>query len=157
MESLHEEAEMENIKRNHYTVGQIQVLLEADSRYGFNTIVEWIKNGEDNSIDLAHLDRIRLTKDGGVAPSAAIASALLYVPTAVPTPVPDTLTLKGISGVRQHRFALINDATFETMEKRRVRVARTNVIVRCLEIRDDSVVIQVNGSSEKQELFISVE
>src|ERR1700722_7964289 len=59
MESRHEEAEMESIRRNHYTVGQIQVLLEADSKYGFNTIVEWIKNGEDRTLDLANLDRIR--------------------------------------------------------------------------------------------------
>jgi len=156
MESRHEEAEMDNIRRNHYTVGQIQVLLEADRLYGFNTIVEWIKNGEDNTIDLAHLDRIRFTKDGSVAPPATIASALLYVPPVVPTHVPDTLTLKGISGSGQHRFALINNATLEPMEKGRVRVGQTNVVVRCLEIRNNSVVIQVNGASEKKELFISV-
>jgi hypothetical protein len=156
MESLHEEGEMENIKRNHYTVGQIQVLLEADKKYGFNTIVEWIKNGEDNTINMASLDRIRFVKDGVTAPSPAPAAALLYLPTPAPTPVPDTLTLKGISGAGQHRFALINNATLETMERSRVRVGQTNVMVRCVEIHDNSVVIEVDGSKEKKELFLAV-
>ena len=64
--------------------------------------------------------------------------------------------LKGISGTGQHRFALINNTTLEPMEKGRVRVGQTNVVVRCLEIRNNSVVIQVNGTKEKKELFLSV-
>ena len=70
-------------------MGQIQVLLEADRKYGFNTIVEWIKNGEDNTIDLANLDRIRFVKDGSRrSRPAATASALLYVPPPFPRPCP---------------------------------------------------------------------
>lgn len=170
MESLHEEGEMENIKRNNYTVGQIQVLLEADRKYGFNTVVEWIKNGEDTVITMADIDRIRFVKDGVTAPSpAATVNAVLYMPTPAPSPVPDTLTLKGISGVGQHRFALINNATLETMERGRVRVGQTNVVVRCLEIRSNSVVIEILqqagvggqgrpfvAGKEKKELFLDV-
>ena len=156
MESLHEEGMMERIKQNTYTVGQINVLLEADRRYGFNTIVEWIKNGEDPGIDLANLDRVRFLKDSAPASPPAATAALLYVPPAAPTPVPDVLTLKGISGAGQHRFALINNATLETMERGRVRVGQTNVIVRCLEIRTNSVIVEVAGAKEKKELFLTV-
>jgi hypothetical protein len=78
----------------------------------------------------------------------------MIVPPAAPTPVPDALTLKGISGSGQHRFALINDATLEVLERSKVRVGRTNVTVQCLEIRNDSVVIQVTGSNKKEELFL---
>jgi Protein DA1 len=157
MESLHEEGEMENIRRNHYTVGKIQVLLEADARYGFNTIIEWIKNGEDASVEMASLDRIRFVKDGVTRSSpTASASAVLYMPTPAPAAEPAVLMLKGISGSGQHRFALINNATLEPMERERVRVGQTNVIVKCLEIRSNSVVIQVNGKPEKKELFIAV-
>jgi hypothetical protein len=155
MESRHEEGEMANIKQNHYTRGQIQVLLEADSRYGFNTVMEWIKDGEDYTVSLANLDRIRSVKGGATAPRPATTAALLYVPPSAPSPVPDTLMLKGISGTGQRRFALINNATLETMEKGKVRVGQTNVTVRCLEIRASSVVIEVNGSIEKKELFIA--
>jgi len=156
MESLNEQGELDNITNNHYTRGQIQVMLEADKKYGFNTVVEWIKNGEDSTIDMANLDRVRYVKDGVTAPAAAATTvALLYVPPSVPSPVPSTLMLKGISGAGQHRFALINNATLETMERGRVRVGQTNVIVRCLEIRDRSVVIEVAGAKEKKELFLS--
>jgi hypothetical protein len=62
--------------------------------------------------------------------------------------------LKGISGSGQHRFALINNATLETMERGRVRVGQTNVMVQCLEIHDQSVTIQIEGSKEKKQLFL---
>jgi hypothetical protein len=73
---------------------------------------------------------------------------------AKPTPVPSTLLLRGISGTPQRRFALINDATLEKGEQAKVRLGNTNVVVRCLEITDSSVVLSVDGSSERQELFL---
>ena len=99
-------------------------------------------------------DRVRMIEPGSIVKHGA-SPALLPVLARVPTPVPKTLTLKGISGTSQHRFALINDRTFEAMEKGRVRFADTNIAIRCLEIRDNSVVIQADGSGEKRELFIS--
>ena len=36
-----------------------------------------------------------------------------------------------------------------------MRVGETNVTVQCLEIRNNSVVIQVDGSGEKKELFLT--
>jgi hypothetical protein len=156
MDSLHEEGEMENIKRNNYTVGQILVLIEADNKYGFNTVMEWMKNGEDTRVSLANLDRIRSVKDG-VTPAASTAAApgLIYGAPVAPTPVPNTLVLKSISGTGQHRFAMINNTTFEPMEKAKVRVGQTTLTVNCLEISKNSVTIQVNGSPEKQQLFLS--
>ncbi len=156
MESRQETAEMQNIRRNHYTKGQIDVLIEADNKYGFDAVMEWIKSGEDNKLTLANLDRVRALKEGSLVNSAPTTSALLIVPPAAPTPVPNTLKLKGISGAGQHRFALINDTTFEASEKGRVRVGQTNVIVQCLEIRNDSVLIQVAGSNKKEELFLRI-
>jgi len=35
-------------------------------------------------------------------------------------------------------------------------VGKTNVLVHCLEIRDGSVMIEVDGSQEKQELSLKV-
>jgi len=153
MENLNETSEMQVIRENSYTKGQILTLIEADSRYGFDSIVEWMKNGEDFKLDWAGLDRVR-TLQGDPEKTETPFAALFYVPVTAPTPVPDTLVLKGISGPALHRYVIINDATFRPLEKARVRVARTNVTVRCLEIRDKSVLIQVNDSNEKQELFL---
>lgn len=153
MESLNETFEMQIIRENSYTKGRILALIEADSRYGFDAIVEWMKNGEDFKLDWAGLERVR-TLQGDPEKTETPFAALFYVPVTAPTPVPDTLVLKGISGPAQHRYVIINDATFRPLEKARVRVGQTNVAVRCLEIRDKSVLIQVNDSNEKQELFL---
>jgi len=155
MASRNETTEMEVMKRNAYTHGKINVMIAADAQYGFNAVVEWIKSGEDNRLELANLDRIRAVQ--GATYSARSAPLAAWTPAAAvaPTPVPDVLKLKGISGTEDHRFALINNTTFEPLEKETVRVGQTNVSVRCLEIRADSVVIQVNGSNQTQQLFLS--
>jgi hypothetical protein len=157
MESRQDTLEMQSIKRNLYTAGQIDVLLAADERYGFNTVMEWMQNGEDSRLDLDNLDRVRAVEDAPYTPLKSPALVWTVVPSAPPTAVPATLVLKGISGTPQERFALINNATFETMEKGRVRVGQTNILIRCLEITDNSVVIQVDGSNEKKQLFLSAE
>ncbi len=150
MESRGETQEMKNIRRNAYTKGQIDVLIEADRRFGFNMVAEWVKSGDDAKLDLADLDRIRAV--GADTPAPAKAVEWVVPPQAPPPPGPETLLLKGISGRVGHRFALINNATFEAQQRAKVRVGVTNVSVVCLEIREKSVVVQVNG--EKQELFL---
>jgi hypothetical protein len=147
-----ETLEMQFIKDSPYTKGQIAVLLAADGRYGLNSILEWMKAGEDDKLEMAELDRVRSVRSG--TRTTAVSPALLVVPPTAPTPVPDTLVLKGISGTAQNRFALINNATFEAKERGKVRVGQTNVTVKCLEVRERSVVIEVNGSNEKTELFL---
>ena len=154
MESRQETGEMQNIQKNNYTRGQIKVLIEANRKYGFDAVMEWIKSGEDNKLELDNLDRVRVLRDGAPSGTPSVVPALLYVPPAAPSPVPNTLKLKGISGVPQHRFALINNITFEAGERRKVRVGGTNVTVECLEIRDKSVVVQVGKSNEREDLFL---
>jgi DNA-directed RNA polymerase subunit N (RpoN/RPB10) len=153
LDGRHEDLETQNIKNSPYTKGQIDVMLAADSRYGLNAVLEWMKSGEDDKLEMSDLDRVRAVKSE--VRTAAIQPQLLVVQPAVPTPVPDRLVLKGISGTANNRFALINNATLEVMERGKVRVGQTNVTVRCLEIRDHSVVIEVNGTGQKTELFLA--
>ena len=153
MENRQEDIEMKAIRHNTYTQGQVDVLIAADAQFGFNTVIEWMKFGEDGKLDLEHLGRVRVVQDGGAAGSARNV-AWEVAPSAPPPPAPDTLMLKGISDRGNRRFALINDATFEPKERGKVRIGSTNVLVICLEIREKSALIQVNG--EKQELFLRV-
>jgi len=67
---------------------------------------------------------------------------------------PDTLTLLGLSGSGANCMVLINDRSFHLNESGKVRYANTNAWVRCVEIRDNSVVIQAEGAPERQELFL---
>ena len=62
------------------------------------------------------------------------------------------LALKGISGPANRRFALINNQPLAAGETAYVRIASGQVKVHCLEIRDDSVIISVEGDPEQKEL-----
>jgi len=63
-------------------------------------------------------------------------------PTAPP---PVELRLNGISGTADRRLAIINNQTFETNEEGEVPTNPGRARIRCLEIKADSVVVQVGG------------
>lgn len=62
------------------------------------------------------------------------------------------LILKGISGVRGQRLALINSSTLGVGERADVRAGSQSIKIRCREIRDGSVLIELDGGSEVREL-----
>ncbi len=62
------------------------------------------------------------------------------------------LALKGISGPANRRFALINNQTLAVGETAQVRIPNGQVKVHCWEIRNDSVIVSVEGDPEKKEL-----
>ncbi len=62
------------------------------------------------------------------------------------------LALKGISGTRGERLALVNSSTMAEGELAEIRCGRHIVKVRCLEIRDRSVLVELYGTSQTREL-----
>ena len=64
------------------------------------------------------------------------------------------LVLKSISGTKKRRFALINNQTLAVGESARVRLEDSEVKVRCLEIRDRSIVVAVDGQEGSREIFL---
>jgi thiol-disulfide isomerase/thioredoxin len=73
-------------------------------------------------------------------------------PASPPPPTYGALTLKGISGSGKSRMALINNETLKTGESARVKTMGTRVDVMVKEIRDDSVLVEVNGKSQELKL-----
>ncbi len=136
-----EPVERKIILANSYTSGQIHSLVKAEDRYHFPEIVKWIKDGVDDKVDLGNTARV-LVRNNDNDPIQVAWQAVK------PTAVPDTLVLRGISGTSQRRFALINDTTLEKGEQAKVRVGSSNVVVRCVEISDASVVLSIAGASE---------
>ena len=62
------------------------------------------------------------------------------------------LQLKGISGTRGERLAIINGYTMAVGEVTEVRCGGNQVLkVRCREIRDDAVVLELDGLGEVRE------
>jgi len=154
MESKHESFEMQVIHASEYTRGQIGVMLKAEEDYGFNAILEWMKSGEDSSLDIQKLDRVRAVVNSTPSAIRPAPSMVVTQTFVAPSPTPTSLKLKAISGPDRRRIAMINDGTFEVNEKGQVHVGANVVTLRCLEIRKDSVLIQIEGASSKKELVL---
>jgi hypothetical protein len=65
---------------------------------------------------------------------------------------PPKMSLMGISGTRERPLAILNGKTFGKGEEQEVQSGNTKLRVRCIDIKEDSVIIDVNG--ERQELHM---
>lgn len=57
----------------------------------------------------------------------------------------DGLKLSGTSGTHPNRLAIINNRTFAVGEEHTIKLGEQRLNVKCVEIRDDSVVVNVGG------------
>ena len=64
------------------------------------------------------------------------------------------LVLQNISGAKNRRFALLNNQTLAAGESARVKLEDREVRVRCLEIRDRSIVVAVEGQEGSREIAL---
>jgi hypothetical protein len=68
--------------------------------------------------------------------------------------VDNTLVLKGIVGSVSRRIAVINDETMEMGEESSVRTPGGHVRLKCLEIGNDYVMVQVEGEPQTRKLVM---
>jgi DNA-directed RNA polymerase subunit N (RpoN/RPB10) len=151
MDAEQEEAEKKAILENNYTRGQIDLFIAAERAHGLNDVLDWMKWGTADELSAEEPNRIREIE---IPRGKSAVVVTPYARVVAPRSIPDTLILKGISGTPGHAFALINDQTIAVGESARVRVGKTNVVVRCLEIKDDTARIQIVGSTEEQRLSL---
>jgi len=147
-----------NILANYYTRGQIHLFIAAHRQYGFDDIVDWMKAGEDALLRAEDLGRLRRLED--LPKSQRTATNLPTADPAVveivePRPPPREPILQGITWSKAQPTAIINGQSFGAMDLAVIRLAPTNVLIRCLQIRTNSVLIQFETTGEKQELFLS--
>jgi len=74
------------------------------------------------------------------------------IKTNQPVVVQVDLQLKAISGPPEHHLAMVNNRTFDSGEEGDVTTAAGRVRIRCVEIRADSVLIQILSSGEQRVL-----
>jgi thioredoxin-related protein len=65
------------------------------------------------------------------------------------------LKLRGITGPKLHRRAVINDRAFSAGETMLIKLPARAVKVRCVEIRERSVIVTVNGGPARRELRLA--
>jgi hypothetical protein len=76
--------------------------------------------------------------------------APVIVSNAAPVIASAELKLKALSGANDRRLALVNNHTFEAGEEAEVSTSAGRMRVRCIEIRPDSVLMQIGP--ERREL-----
>ncbi len=84
-------------------------------------------------------------KDPFFPRSTRLFSSVVVKTNIQPITHPIELHLNGISGTTDRPLAIINNQTFETNEEGEVPVHPGRARIRCLEIKPDSVLIQVGG------------
>jgi hypothetical protein len=151
-------AEAKVVFESNYSQGQSRAFIAAEKEYDFYNVIQWVKYGVDPELDPEQLHRVLVLRDrsgsGSAVAKASPSPVFAYAPVAPRAPVTN-LVLKGLSGSAARRFALINDGTFMAGEQGKVRLGDSNVVVKCLEIRNDAVVVQVQGEAEPRTLQIT--
>jgi hypothetical protein len=153
LEAWGDQAEARRVHQSPLSEGQLAALLEADRTYELFRILEWMKFGADDRLIAGDPDRVRRL-DEKLQPMRRQPVRVVVPPSAAPVRGPEELTLLSIVGKGSRRLVLINDATLAAGEEGRVHVGTNLVRVRCLEIREDSAVVQVGDETEKKELRI---
>jgi hypothetical protein len=149
MDSQREEGQKKFILQNRYTRGQIDLFIEAEKRYGFDQVLDWMKYGEAAQLAEGHVDQLRDVRMPSAKPAAS--SPAVYARTNKPAPA--VIKLDGIMwGSRP--VAIINGCSFLANDLSRVKLGETNVTIRCLGIQKTSVRIQNVNSGKEQELFL---
>jgi hypothetical protein len=157
MDSQNEEVEKKRVLQNHYTRGQIDLFIEAEKRYGFDQVLDWMKYGETAQLEPGHVDQLRDVKMPVMksVSSNPVAGTAGYSRTNKPVPVPATVKLDGILwGSRP--VAIINGGSFLANDQKPVKIGGTNVTIRCLGIQQTSVRIRNVDSGREQELCLPV-
>lgn len=151
---------MAHILGNHYTRGQIHLFIEADRQFGFDQVVDWMKWGEDPLLrgdDLGRLRRLDLPSPIKPAVASNNATRASNHTHEVATPAisnapsmvaPAKLVLQGIIWSKTRPMATINGKNLEPNEEATIELSNGATIVRCVEIRQKSVVVQTNRSTE---------
>ena len=153
MDSQREEGQKKFMLQNRYTRGQIEVFIEAEKRYGFDQVLDWMKYGELAQLEPDHVEKLRDVK-------MPVATAVAANPIADPIsyrrpnkPAPAVIKLDGVLW-GSLPVAIINGRSFLANDLNPVKVGGTNVMIRCLNIQQTSVRIQNVASGKDQELHL---
>jgi hypothetical protein len=157
MDSQQEEGEKKRVLANRYTRGQVDLFIEAEQRYGFDQILDWMQYGTTSQLEAGHLDEIRDVKMPAAKPVSENPAAYDNISHTNPSAsAPTTIKLQGILW-GSTPTAIINGHSFAVNDLFKVKVGGTNVTIRCLSIQPSWVFIQNVDSGQEQQLQMSAE
>jgi hypothetical protein len=134
-----------HILENPYTEGKIKTLIAVERAGGTDYVLNWVKNGTAETFDA----------EANLAPIAAPAPAVQYA--AAPRVLPAGLKFSGLMVLGLEHLAVINGQSFAAGEEKHIKLKDKTVLVRCREIHDTSVVLEVNGRPDPVSLKLDEE
>ena len=137
---------------NNYTRGQIHLFIDAEQQFGFVEMIDWMKFGEDAVLKTNDLARVRRL-DLPPTTNKPVTLSPVYYASAPPVALA-TLKLNGITWTKTRPMASINHRNFAINDEASVSYGETNVMLRCLVIRENSVKVRNLGTGEEIELLL---
>lgn len=166
MDAQGEAGEKNRVLKNRYTRGQIDLFVEAEQRYGFDQVLDWMQYGTAAQLEPGHVEELRnvVMPVVGLAPapfgvatnlSSAVIRTNEIIATSGPSaPASPTIQLQGILW-SSDPTAIINGRSFGVNAVDTVKCGDTLVTLRCLAIQPRSVFIRNVASGADQELYLS--
>lgn len=142
MEHLQMPGQVTAIMENTYTEGRIKPAAQYYKVHGLNRVLDWVREGNQPVFDEGDFANASKEEASVVWPAAGVAYKKDFT----------ALKLKGIIGQNEKAVALINDKTFAKGEERKMEIAGKKVLVKLLEIGEESVTLQVENSKEPVKL-----
>ncbi|MDR3458917.1 MAG: hypothetical protein P4N60_15820 [Verrucomicrobiae bacterium] len=122
------------ILKNPYTNGKIKTLVAVEREGGSDYVLNWVKNSRAETFD----------DDASLAPIPA-AAAPVHI-SSLPPVLPAGLKFSGTMTFGKVRQAVINGVALGAGDQKNIKLRDKTVSVRCREIRDDGVVVELNDS-----------
>jgi hypothetical protein len=126
--------QQQRILANPYTHGKINSLIALETQTGIGYILNWVKNGTTTNI----------AAPAYVAPVAVPVKPVKHSPP----PLPEKLQFTGLSVIGTDQKAIINGLTFAPGEERRIQLRDKSVLVRCREINEHEVAVQLDDAPD---------
>jgi hypothetical protein len=147
MVSTEDGAQQQKILENAYTHGKIKELIGLETDYGFQVILDWVKRGTNAVLDAQTLSQLGSPRISPVPVPIANWAVRVQEPV-------HTLRLLGLIGSKTNRCALINDRQFFENDEKEMTLDSRTVLVKCLEIKANTVRILVAGTNTPVTLTI---
>ena len=145
MQTQAQAEQLEKILTNPYTHGAIKKLVALEQEKGIGHILNWVKNGTTATLET----------DSSALAAPVKRTSLTF--TNMPAPLPAALKLGGLMLAGEQRRAIVSGVSFAPGETKSVKLKNRTVQVRCREINNDNVVLEVDGSAEPLTLKIGEE
>ncbi|MEI9959664.1 MAG: hypothetical protein WDM76_00630 [Limisphaerales bacterium] len=126
------------ILENPYTNGKIKTLVAVEREGGTDYVLNWVKNGKGPTLDA----------DANLAPIPAPTTEATAPISYGPRVLPQGLKFSGIMAIGKDRQAVINGVALTVGEQKTIKLRDKSVQVRCKEIHDEYVMVELNGSPE---------